>query len=70
MVHVLHFVEKSALLVHVVHPSILLLHDEHAVLLDLYFPEAQAAQVDPLTIYIPPHVVHLASVVEQAVQLL
>ena len=52
-----------------VHPSILLLHVEHAVLLDLYFPEAHAAQVDPLSIYIPPHAVHLASVCEHEVQL-
>ena len=53
---------------HVAQPVILLLHVEHAVLLDLYFPEAHAAQVDPLTIYTPPHAVQVV-VLEHVEQL-
>ena len=70
MVHAVHVVAKFAALVHVVQPVILLLHAEHAVLLDLYCPDAQATHLPLLTIYIPPHAVQVADVVEQDEQLL
>ena len=68
MLHVLHVVEKSPLLVHVAHPSILLLHSEQVETADLYFPDAHAAQLPLLTIYTPPHAVQVV-VLEHVEQL-
>ena len=67
MVHFVHDVEKSELLVHVVHPGILLEHVEHPELLVLYCPLAHAIHVFPLGTYIPPHVEHVVD--EQVKQL-